>query len=484
MFLRNINVEKINLIKYVYDNQNFSMKKIIAVLFLLLFSDSYSFTSDSEGKFLNFSDIHFNPYYDSTLVIRLVNSDFNQWEDIFESSAIKTVSGFGFDCNYPLLKSSLTEMRNTIANPDFIIITGDFMAHNFNEQFEHFTGNSNTEDLNVFISKTIKFITAYITKHYPGELIFPTVGNDDAFCGNYMIEPGGDFLKMLGETWEPWVNSDNINENFKGDFSHGGYCILDFPGTDKYKMIILNTVFFSYKYENKCGDTALNPGKDELVWLEENLERCRRRNQKVYLSYHIPPGADIYGTIHNKADCENKFFKSWKDEYAEVFTKLIAEYSSEIVAGFAGHFHRDDFRIFYKDGNPASYLLITPSISPVYDNNPSYKIFQYDKIDYTLKNYSSYFLNDTSNTFSSLWKFQYEYSKAYDQSNISAENLDIVYDLIKSDSLIRNNYIKYYTASNPKSFESDLSNWQYNYCGIRNYSLSGYSGCLCRGIQE
>ena len=483
MFLRTINVEYKFLIKYVY-KKYFRMKQILLILILCFNSNSFSLSTDNEGRFLNFSDIHFDPYYDSTLFNQLVESDFTEWENIFENSSVKTVSSYGRDCNYHLLKSSLEEMKLKITDPDFIIITGDFMSHDFNEQYEHFAGKKNTKELNLFISKTIKFVTAYISKYYPGELIFPTVGNDDAFCGDYMIEPGGEFLKMTGETWEPWVNYNKINQNFKNDFSRGGYCILDFPGNEKVKMIILNTVFFSYKYENECGDTSLNPGLDEIIWLEENLERCRRRDQKVYLSYHIPPGADIYGTIHNKADCKNKFFKSWKDEYTTAFTKLISDYSSVIVAGFAGHFHRDDFRLFYNGDTPVSYLMITPSISPIYVNNPSFKIFEYDKNDFTLKNSSSYFLNDPTESSPSVWNFQYDFSTAYGQNNISTENLFNVYNLIRTDTLIRSNYIKYYTASDSSSYEADLSNWRYNLCGIGNYTLQDYSECLCSDSQK
>ena len=455
------------------------MKKLILILFIFASANSYSFYSDETGNFLNFSDIHFDPFYDSVLVSQLILSSYENWEDIFESSAVNTISTYGEDSNFPLLKSSLLEMKRIISDPDFIIITGDFMSHNFNEDFRHFTGIKNEHAQNLFIEKTIKFITSYITKFFPGKIIYPSVGNDDAYCGNYMIEPGGDFLKMLADAWEPWTNVNGLNPNFKNDFIKGGYCMLNLPGSNNHKMIILNTVFCSWKYKNKCGDTLLTPGKDELEWLESNLERCRRSNHKVYLSYHIPPGVDVYSTVHNDTSCSEKFFHSWDDELNSEFMRIMEEYSEIITASFAGHFHRDDFRIIYKNNLPASYINITPSISPVYDNNPSLKIFQYDKSDYGLINYQSYYLPVQNNYDNPGWLFQYDFSYAYKMNQLSSITLDSIRGLIKTDSLYKFDYIKYYIASSPKDFSEDLQDWKYNWCGISYFTKPEYTNCLC-----
>lgn len=456
------------------------LKKIILLFIFVSYSLNCEALQISENqRFLNFSDIHFNPFYDTTLVGELVKENYTVWESIFSQSQIKTISAYGSDSNFPLLVSSLKEMHDRIPNPDFIIITGDFMAHNFNENFERYAGTNNTDSLNQFIEKTIRFVTSMMKKYFPASTMFPSVGNDDAYCGNYMIEPDGQFLKMLSEVWEPLVNHAGNNPSYKSDFSKGGYCLLNFPHSSNYKMIILNTVFFSPNYINMCGDTALDPGKAELEWLTRTLADCLRNNQKVWISYHIPPGVDIFGTIHGQGDCRQKIVKSWKVNYNDAFVKIIRRYSSIITSGFAGHFHRDDFRIFSKYDNPNSYILIAPSISPVYGNNPSYRIFFYNRSDYTLINYISYAMN-LSTERDPYWNQEYNFANTYNQKTLTLSSLNNVYHLIHSDTEIRKKYIKYYTANNRNSFAGDYSNWFYNWCGISHLSAESYGDCLCQ----
>jgi len=456
------------------------MKKLFlnGVIFWFV-ANAGAFQILDEGKFLNFSDVHFDPFYDSTLVNELVLADYTAWENIFLTSKIKTFSSYGSDCNYLLFESALKEMSSKIPNPDFIIITGDFMSHNFNEEFEQYSGIKNTDTLNIFIEKTIRFITSTIVKHFPSTVIYPTVGNDDAYCGNYMIDPGGPFLKMLGETWEAIVNVNGNNSSFREDFSKGGYCMVNFPEKDNFKMIILNTVFFSTKYKNLCGDTSLDPGADELNWLKKTLENCKLNNQKVWMSYHIPPGIDIYATITDTGTCEEKVFPSWNQKYNSEFIKIFYEYSSIINSSFAGHFHRDDFRVFYRENVPVSYIHITPSISPIYGNNPAYQIITYVKNSHELLNYDTYYLKNIKTTDSAYWSFEYDFQSGFGQSKISPISMNDILNSIAADTIYRSRYIQYYTADNQKAFPNDYFNWYYNWCGLGNLTIEDYASCLC-----
>jgi len=449
------------------------MKKFSALTVIVLCSVQLY----AQNKFLSFSDVHFDPYYDSTLFGQLSESDYTQWEKIFATSRIKLPSAYGDDSNYPLLISSLTDMVSRIPDPDFIIITGDFMSHDFNERFFHFSKSTDTTRLYDFIEKTIRFVTSTIIKYYPDELIFPSLGNDDANCGNYMVDPGGKFLEMIADAWKPLVNRSGINSNFQKDFSKGGYCMLNVPDETNCKLIVLNTIYFSINYVNSCGNQWSDPGMDELNWLYETLLNCKMNNEKVWLYFHIPPGVDIYGTIHGKGNCENMTVNSYLTRYNEEFISILKKFSDVINASFAGHFHRDDFRLLYKDYSPASFISISSSVSPVYYNNPSYKVFTYDKKDFTLQNYDSYYLDrtDANNT---AWKFLYNFDDAYKQNGINAKSFENIFRLVDSDSLIRENYIKAYT-SNASTFTKDLSNWFYNWCGMVHLSENDYGDCLC-----
>jgi len=72
-----------------------------------------------QGTFLLLSDIHFDPYADTTLVPKLAEAPVDQWTSIFESSSLKAFSIYGKDTDYPLLASTMEET----AEPDFPTIT-------------------------------------------------------------------------------------------------------------------------------------------------------------------------------------------------------------------------------------------------------------------------------------------------------------------------------------------------------------------------
>ena len=116
-----------------------------------------SVDSISANEFLAISDIHFDPYYDSTLFDSLAAADPSDWQRIFEGSAITTVSTYGADANYPLLRSSLEKMKAVSAKPDFIVIAGDLLAHDFQSKCLSNPGQ-NEASVHLFIAKTMTFL--------------------------------------------------------------------------------------------------------------------------------------------------------------------------------------------------------------------------------------------------------------------------------------------------------------------------------------
>src|ERR1041385_4798491 len=88
-----------------------------------------------DETFLSISDIHFNPFADPTIVTKLEAADVSQWDAIFASSTVTTFSASGSDSNDPLLLSAVSEMKKQLPSPRFVIISGDFLAHKFNQTY-------------------------------------------------------------------------------------------------------------------------------------------------------------------------------------------------------------------------------------------------------------------------------------------------------------------------------------------------------------
>lgn len=70
--------------------------------------------------------------------------------------------------------------------------------------------------------------------------------------------------------------------------------------------------------------------------------------------------------------------KFWHKHYNKDFVKLLNTYKDSISLLAAAHIHSHEFR------NPSSYhysdlhvpLMITPSVSPIFGNNPMYQTYE------------------------------------------------------------------------------------------------------------
>jgi hypothetical protein len=78
-------------------------------------------------QFLMMSDLHFDPMADPKLVDRLSSAEPEEWPGIFESSDNNTPARYGADSNWALLHSALWQTKQTLTNPAFVVLPGDFL---------------------------------------------------------------------------------------------------------------------------------------------------------------------------------------------------------------------------------------------------------------------------------------------------------------------------------------------------------------------
>jgi hypothetical protein len=143
------------------------------------------------GNVVSISDIHFNPFYDPSLMPALDKADYSKWEQIFSHSKIAGYGSHSADTNYNLLKSALDNIQQRAPRADFIIISGDFLAHDFQESYAKLLPGSAPNSVNLFISKTIGFVTWMFRRRFPHTPVYPALGNNDSYCGDYQLEPAG-----------------------------------------------------------------------------------------------------------------------------------------------------------------------------------------------------------------------------------------------------------------------------------------------------
>jgi sphingomyelin phosphodiesterase acid-like 3 len=438
------------------------MKKLVAIAGLLL---SVALAARAE-TFLSVSDIHFDPFADPSLVTKLEAADVTQWETILASSSTTAFSAYGSDVNEPLLRSAVAEMKRQLPKPAFVLISGDFLAHKFQQKYQQYATDKSQTAYTAFVTKTIAYVASVLRNAYQDVRIYPTLGNNDSDCGDYAVAPDSVFLANFRDVWRSAVGS----RSFVRRFPTGGYYHADVPGVRDLRIIAINTNFFSTDYKNPCGKPGPDPGVQQLRWLDAELVLARLEHKRVWLLFHIPPGMDVYDTMEYGGSCPGMTAQTfWKDQYQQQYMQITAAHRNTIVGSFAGHTHQDEFRIANGD-----FIHITPSISPVFGNNPAFEIVKIDDkaevVDYTVHHLPNATLP---------WAREYAFAEAYGQRRYDTASLTAVASGMSSNAATRTQYINFLGAGAPKAAAGAMPQWQGYWCGLRTLTGSAFTTCYC-----
>ncbi|HYI08094.1 MAG TPA: hypothetical protein VEK57_03395 [Thermoanaerobaculia bacterium] len=423
--------------------------------------------------FLSVSDLHFNPFYDPSLVDQLAAAEPSAWPAIFATSKITAPSAYDSDTNYPLFQSFLADLKLHAKGARFATITGDFLAHQFPQNFQKYATDKSPQAFQSFVTKTIQFIATQFQLAAPGLTIYPVIGNNDSDCGDYNVTPGGWFLPAFANAWAP----SSGTSDFVRQFSPTGHFAIEgsIPDTT---IIGVNSIYFSPKFTNACGTAGTDYGAQELAWLSGQLASAKKRGRRVWLLYHIPPGIDVYDTITYGGACPTVTAALfWKSSYATTFGALMTRYASTIKATLAGHTHMDDFRLLYgKAAAPLAYIHITPAVSPVFGNNPAYERMTYSPAGATIVDYTVHSLPLSATT--PAWGEEYAFRAAYGQNEYTPRSIGRVRTAIQTSTATRALYGQYYTVSSPNTIINQNS-WTGYWCGTGTSTGNAFQACYC-----
>ena len=262
------------------------------------------------GQFLALSDIHFDPFADPAIVPKLIAARADRWPAIFASSRRTMPAGPGSDTNYPLLDSTLKAAAAAAGRPgyDFVLLTGDLLRHDFETSFAKY-GGPDKAALSAFTLKTLTFVNREIERRFRGAPLIEALGNNDNDCGDYQPRPGGPLLAATAATL-PAVARD---AEASADYAAGGNYAVRHPRTPGHLFLVLDSVLWSPKYRDACGDSGIRAGSAQLAWLEWQLFRARQRGQTASLVMHIPPGVNPH---ESTAAAPAPFWAdAWRDRF-------------------------------------------------------------------------------------------------------------------------------------------------------------------------
>ncbi|MHB8146117.1 MAG: metallophosphoesterase [Vulcanimicrobiaceae bacterium] len=429
------------------------------------------------------SDIHFNPFADRAIVDRLAASPVGRWRSIFTAANMQRFSGYGSDTDFPLLESALDAMKTEVAQPDEIVITGDFLAHGFRKQFDAVLPRRSDAQYDEFVDKTIAFLALEFEAAFPRSRILPTIGNNDGYCGDYQSTPGSPFLAHMAQAWASSVGGTR-NGAFVTQFSKAGYYEMSLP-SEHLVAIVLNDIYWSPKYQNACGDAKSDPGGDELAWLTSQLKAIPSGSQ-AWVIGHIPPGVDVYSTVHAAVPGTVTMFLA--DRFNDGLVGLLQDPNSFVSLALAGHTHMNDFRIV---ASPTSVfavpLEIVPSISPIFANNPSFVVVNVSGTPARIADEAVVTLEGLAALTKAVhgephWHVEYRFDRAYGASGVDAANLERLHSTMLTDEPVRDRFDRFYDGGSGRAPITGAT-WHAYWCGQVAMTAVAYAACDMPQIQ-
>ncbi len=439
------------------------------------------------GQVLMMSDVHFDPMADRRLVDRLAAAEPEQWRAVLEGSDDTALSRYGRDTNWMLLRSALQQMRDAAPDAAFVLVPGDFLAHDFRREFDGAASDHSNAAYRVFVRKTMQFLAQQLEQTFPATPILPVLGNNDEECGDYQLQPGGPFLADTLPILRALVGR-SAKPDFAEDWrSYGNYS----AAVGGVRVLATNTNFFSIRYRNSCGSPGdVDPGRATLAWLEAALAAARQAQEPVWLVYHIPPGFDGFATLRRGA-CPGMMIPMWEPGYAEPFYALLRDYADTVVAGFAGHIHVDDFRLIGDADSRYAFTLITPAVSPIFGQNPAFRTVVYDGagaiLDQTTYGLTNLPEASASGAVPPAWRPEYTFTREWNLPRVDLPSLERLYKMTEDVDEERDRWHKIFPVSSLAYWpqvarsEGEAPAVRAFRCASGNVLLPDYRQCYCGG---
>lgn len=440
------------------------------------------------------SDIHFDPFHDPDKARRLADAPVSEWNAIFagppstdQATAFaalqKRCNARGMDSSYDLLQSSLGAARTKAADARFITVSGDLIAHGFGCRYAAVVPGKTQSDYAAFVEKTVDYVMGTLRGAFPGVPLYTALGNNDSDCGDYRLDGGSGFLVSAGKSVIAGLPRSVDRKQVLADFEAGGYYSVIMAAPMRHtRLIVLNDIFMSNKYET-CGgkpDTAMAAA--QYAWLQKQLAEARQQKQGVWVMGHIPPAVDIYATLSKMrnvcgGDVAQMFLSS--DKLGEV----LAENADVVRLGIFAHTHMDELRLVGQEGGaPGGKVAIkmVSSISPVDGNNPSFTVAQVDAASATLVDYKVFAASNQTGVDTS-WSKEYDYAQTYHEPEFSPTALDKMIGQFQADpgaeTAESKAYIDNFVVGDKSSLIKPL--WPQYVCALSHYTAKGFAACVC-----
>jgi 3',5'-cyclic AMP phosphodiesterase CpdA len=418
---------------------------------------------------LVFSDVHFQPFIppllpntttlaaNRALVAQLDAADTSAWPAIFQgmaNAANRAPVAPGADTNYALLTLALGSIKQNLGTSPAILFTGDFLGHGLAQLYSKYSVNTAPEEAAAFVDKTLTFVLQQIREVVGTIPVYFALGNCDSYTG---YGPDSHFLaNNAQQLCTLALNAAGSQQGVIDSITNGGYYAAE-PAGMNLMIIGLNTIALSPLVTADPTMTAT-----QFAWFDERLAEASAAGKKVWLLMHAPPGADeaTTGAPANDNGQIAAATMMWTDAHQTTFRGILAKYPGVIAMSLAGHTHMDEFRIM----SVGNALVVTAGISPVFGNNPAYKIFALNGLSLAPTDYST--VNCDLLVTPSQFNNYYTFSQAYDIEGPLAASLAGLFPTLIASNAAQKQYQSAFLSGNNTSNPITGMNWPVYWCGI------------------
>ncbi|CAD8048987.1 unnamed protein product [Paramecium primaurelia] len=366
------------------------------------------------------------------------------------------------DCDLPFRTiQDLIKFTGEKIKPDFIIWTGDSTSHDVWHQQKW--------------NQTLptKMITDEIKKQIPNSQLYAIYGNHEGYPA--------DQYDMIGESTQ-WLR-DEVADMWKQYLTQESYYQLRRNGyysqvekSRNLKFIALNSQACDLLNFHLM-DGITDP-RGMLKWLISELKDSEDKHQFAVIYAHIPPG--------------DTFCNS---QWADRFSVVIERFEHVVTGIFYGHTHQDHVQHIRSkiDGRYVKTLFIAPSGTTFSYQNPSFRVFQFNGKNNSVKDYVQYRLDlakankDGQNAILN-WEVAYNFLEYYGLESASLVHVSsLPYRLAHDDELLKK-YIYSYSTGSDILYKKHLKNLKnlflkkgtksFFICGAQTSTLDDWYDCV------
>lgn len=430
-------------------------------------------TIEKTAYFLSVADIHFDPFsscHPTTpcpLIDQLQQAPATQWGTIFAAHNTEAPQ-YAEDSNYPLLESTLAELKTvaTEKNVGFVLLLGDSLAHNFKKNYLQYASNKSDAAYQAFVKNTMTFLRNEFANTFPSIDVYPVIGNNDSYEENYVSTPNGVFFSDMASLWSELIKDKDNRAILEQDFPKAGYYAVDLPHQTQLRLIILNTVLFS-KYAQ--GVDIEHAANQQMDWLHHELASLSAKHQKAIIALHIPVGIDIFTSFKKQPFT---MVELWQADDTQRFLSEVQQFASDIAVILSAHMHADAFQLMNSTNHQDVPVSATPSISPIYGNNPGFKIYQYSLLSSQLIDFVTYYYALDKEK---KWRQEYDFNKTYQPFCHLCQMLNGMEVLQKTGALADRYQLFYGLQSDNRKISTQWT--PYYWCGIRSSTAADFKHC-------